>query len=401
MAQIKNGKLIGTISTETFGKVSLHVKAGVQQVRSATADSNDPQSASQMYQRLKMLTTAPLYGVLKEATALGWENIKDGCSQYNMFTGLAMKATPFGITQQLHQKGAGIAWPAQITSGSLPVIVMNNKETNIALSGLSSITSSTTVAQLAKAIVDGNPGVWEYDDELAFVEVRQMVDAEGTPKIACTRSAVILDEDSTETLASLPSMKGFSASTNGFLALNGEPTTGGFAYIHSRMQDGKMLVSSQSLVCNNDAILQAYSEPAKLRAAAKSLGADLTSEKFLKPTSAQGRKSLAAFGINYSRIKGMVAGVTEGIMALEFDGATYFAGDEPFILDSETGNILVTVTDGSKLGTTVTAKINGTTVTSPTIAGNVVTLPIPSTLDGDYAETILITGGSKNWKFEF
>lgn len=114
MAIFRNGKFQGVMNT-SMGKLTFYQKDGLTVTRTAMSDRVDNQSAAQMYQRLKMLTCAPLYKVLKDATALGWENVPKGQSQYNCFTAGAMRSTPFGITQELHKKGAGIAWPAQIT----------------------------------------------------------------------------------------------------------------------------------------------------------------------------------------------------------------------------------------------------------------------------------------------
>ena len=404
MAIFRNGKFQGVMNT-SMGKLTFYQKDGLTVTRTAMSDRVDNQSAAQMYQRLKMLTCAPLYKVLKDATALGWENVPKGQSQYNCFTAGAMRSTPFGITQELHKKGAGIAWPAQITSGSLPVIsVDDNNETDIVITGLSSLTTATTVADFAKAVVDGNPGRFEYDDEIAFIEVLQTVDAKGTPKISCTRSAIELNAKSKETLFSLPSSKGFALGTNGHLAMKGSPRVGGFCWVHSRVDNGTMLVSTQSLICNNDAVLQTYSGADRLREAARSFGADLLSAAFLKPNGTRSRIALEAFGINLKDVKGTVGSTTPNIVGFSLKDAVYFAGDKSPIYDKAvTQQIKLSLSTLEGLDeSNLKLSINGTECTSVVVSGdaNTVVATIPASMDGEAIKSVAIGDNDKTFSIK-
>lgn len=397
MGKFNQGLLRGQVMTPMLGRIAGRKDGSFQ---TAQVKVTNPQSAGQMFQRLKMLTTVPLYNVLREAIALGWENIPEGRSLYNCFTGMAMRSTPFGISKELYDRGAGIAWAAQITSGTLPVIAVSNHVSNIVLSGISKIDATTTVGALADAIVKGNPGRFSYDDEIAFIEVQQTIDSEGTPKLSCTRSAVILEQNCTETLAGLPSLKGFAV-IGGQLGIVGTPAIGAYAWVHSRMEEGKMRVSTQSLITNNEAVLAAYGAPAKLRAAAKSLGADLLSEKFLKPTNSNARRALAAFGLTAGRVKGALGGADNGIIAVEYDGGMYLAGESgPEIKKDVAPDVKVIVSDGSVLGTVLQARINGESITNPVRDGNTIELTIPAALDGEILRVLTVMDVNHTWKIE-
>lgn len=397
-----NGVLSAGRAQTYLGKMSAYRKADETVLRGTQPTTvTNPRTAAQMAQRLKMYSSAPLYNAIKEAIALGWENVPKGQSLYNRFTGLAMRSMPYGISKDLYDKGAALAWPAQITCGSLPTIAVNGQISSIVVKNLDEITASTTVSELAHAIVEGNPGIFEYDDEIAFIEVIQSIDSDGVPRLACSRSAVILDRDSQETLATIPSLKGFAVDGE-HMAVKGTPAIGCFAWVHSRMQNGKLLVSTQHLVSNNDAILANFSDAVKLRAAAKSLGADLLSEKFLKPTNLEGRMALKIFDISASRIKGAKSAGEDGIVSVEYDGGFYIAGDTAPIMDCSTDNqLVVTVTDITKLGNTIQCKINGSPVTNPVKSGNTIKMTIPADQDANPLRTVVVLDPTHAWRLEF
>lgn len=266
----------------SVGDLNYRVNKG-QQVLAAKATSvRNPKSKGQMGQRTKWANVLAIYQASSKALHDGFENKAQNLSDYNMFMSINLQATPVYLTKRESSLKASIAAPYKITQGSLPSILVTGNDasavTDIALGSLI-IGPATTVAELAKAIVQNNSN-WEYGDQLSYFSYVQLINPnEGYPYVVCTKSKVELMLDDDSLLYDVVPEYGF-ASRNGFLAHGTDRGQGAFAWVHSRKTANKTMVSTQILVVNNDLYAE-YTSQAKFAEAARSYG--VTDAVFLKP----------------------------------------------------------------------------------------------------------------------
>ena len=157
----------------------------------------------------------------------------------------------------------------------------NSSATDIYLGSLS-IGASTTVGEFSQAVVNNNPD-YKYGDQISYFEITQKTNAEtGIPYCQFSASKVILDAADTSVLWDVAGRSGFYGQDS-MLGHYGANFVGAFGWVHSRKSNGKTLVSSQSLVAVNDAVLAQYQGDMAFNLASSSYGQ--TQEVFLSPDS--------------------------------------------------------------------------------------------------------------------
>ena len=251
----------------------------------------NPRSDGQMRVRTRWNNIVANFKAIRPKLKKGFETKAAGLSDFNMFMKMNMQKEPVYLTKQNVAAGACVAAPYQITQGSLPTIVTSgtgqNIKTDIYLGALTisasttvaqfakevvdnnltfiylgalTISASTTVAQFAKEVVDNNL-TFQYGDQLTFFLVRQYVNAEtSVPYVVVSSSKVVLDAADTETkLWDVVQRNGFSASDS-VLAHTGNDGDCAFAWVHSRKSNGKLLISSQTLVSANTKLAEYQGE---------------------------------------------------------------------------------------------------------------------------------------------
>lgn len=371
-------------------------------LQTALVRNKNPRTLSQSYQRLKMPNLANVYKAAKVALKDAFEDQYASLFAELVRYNLTANKMPVGITKGFKQSGAAVVMPYVISQGSLEAIQVNGQNTNIALAGISKIDADTTVGAFADAVVNGNPGIYQYGDRIIFIEFVQYV-VKGMPKVSVSYAAITLEKDSVRTLASLPSLKGFHYS-DGYLGLSGAEAVGGFAYIHSRRDQvtEQLLLSPATIQVNNDILIDRYTAADALREAAASYGSNMEAPAVVDPTSAKTRRVARLFGIDLSEVVGANGGAIDGIMSIEYDGKLYMEGDEAPIMDIEAApQLKINVSDGSKLAGSVQVRVNGTQLTTPTKLGNTITATIPGTLDGMDVAQVVIADPMHTWKLEF
>ena len=242
-------KQIGSIGDHTFKQVN-----GVTIVSEKITQMTNPRTDGQMRTRTRWNNIVAMYKGIRPLLNKGFENKAAGLSDFNMFMKMNMQKEPVYLTKQAVAGGACVATAYQISQGSLPAIVLTgtgqNVKTDIRLGG-ESITANTTVAQFAAAVVQNNPD-YRYGDQISFFLVKQMVNAEtGIPYCQFSATKVVLDAANTEKLADVTNNSHGFASADGLLAHVGNDNDCAYGWVHTRKSNGKLLVSSQSLVSAN------------------------------------------------------------------------------------------------------------------------------------------------------
>ena len=271
-------KLNGSAGSLTFKQVN--GQTVVSEKITAVKKSNTPM---QMRQRTKWGNVVQMYKGICPLINYGFESKPLGCSDYNMFMKANMKSSDIYLTREEVAGGGCVAYPYQLTQGTLPSIVIvgsgDNARTDIKLGDLT-IDAETLVKDFAIAVVSNNAD-YDFGDQISFFDVLQRVNAvTGIPYCQFLATNVVLDKASEVKLLDLVSKYGF-ATVDGFLGhIEGEGA-GVFAWVHSRKSSAKTLVSTQSLVNNNDEMIAEYSGDQAYKRSVKTYGGE--SSAFLTP----------------------------------------------------------------------------------------------------------------------
>ncbi|MCQ2058144.1 MAG: hypothetical protein MJY75_08070 [Bacteroidaceae bacterium] len=161
---------------------------------------------------------------------------------------------------------------------------------NIALGALA-ISADTTVSEFSAAVVSLNE-CFKYGDVLSFIAVLQRVNGEGIPKITSSFLKLELSRDDSRRLWAVMPDYAF-VNIGGYLGTDADLAAGCYTWIHSR-NDGKLLISSQVLVSNNDDMIAQYSSDAQYELARNSYGTN--SGSFFSSSDSDGGSGQAQSG---------------------------------------------------------------------------------------------------------
>lgn len=271
-------KQVGSIGDLTFKQVN-----GMTIVSEKITQMTNPRSDGQMRVRTRWNNIVANYKAIRPKLKKGFETKAAGLSDFNMFMKMNMQKEPVYLTKQNVAGGACVAAPYQITQGSLPTIVTTGTGQSVSTDinlGVASISASTTVAEFAQAVVNNNP-TYQYGDQITFFLVRQYVNAEtSVPYVAVSSSKVVLDAADTTPLWDIVQRNGFS-SADGKLAHSGNDGDCCYCWVHSRKINGKLLISSQTLVSANTKLAEYQGELA-YNLARSSYG--MSEDVYLSPT---------------------------------------------------------------------------------------------------------------------
>ena len=250
-------KQVGSVGDLTFKQVN-----GMTIVSEKITQMTNPRSDGQMRVRTRWNNIVANYKAIRPKLKKGFETKAAGLSDFNMFMKMNMQKEPVYLTKQSVAGGACVAAPYQITQGSLPAIVTTGTgqsvSTDISL-GSDGITSNTTVAQFAQAVVNNNP-TYQYGDQITFFLVRQYVNAEtSVPYVVVSSSKVVLDAADTTPLWNIVQRNGFTTQ-DGCLGHSGNDGDCCYCWVHSRKTGGKLLISSQTLVSANTKLAEYQGE---------------------------------------------------------------------------------------------------------------------------------------------
>ena len=271
-------KLNGSAGSLTFKQVN--GQTVVSEKITAVKKSNTPM---QMRQRTKWGNVVQMYKGICPLINYGFESKPAGCSDYNMFMKANMKSSDIYLTREEVAGGGCVAYPYQLTQGTLPSIVIvgsgDNARTDIKLGDLK-IDANTLVKDFAIAVVSNNAD-YDFGDQISFFDVLQRVNpVTGIPYCQFYATNVVLDKASEVKLLDLVSKYGF-ATVDGYLGhIEGEGD-GVYAWVHTRKSSAKTLVSTQSFVNNNAEMIAEYSGDQAYKRSVQTYGGE--SSSFLTP----------------------------------------------------------------------------------------------------------------------
>lgn len=288
MAQIRNTAAMtykGRVGNMTF-----YVEGGRQLARVAQNSSNYGETArrseAQQGRRVRWANLVNFYKTSKGWMAKAYETKKRTQSDYNKFMSLNINNARIFLTKQNAAMGACIADEFKISEGSLRSINVVRTSvgwrTDINLGGLDP-DQDTTVAEFSTALISGNNYVHE-GMQLTFVSYQQSEVVSGVPSVVCTAYEVTIDKTNNDPIFSYIPSFALELSA-GCIGASSAISRGCFAYIWSETINGSVRVSSQTLINNNQALINTYSTEVAMRMAIASYGLD--ADVFLASGSAQ------------------------------------------------------------------------------------------------------------------
>lgn len=260
-------------SNGRVGNIRYITKSGKTYTRTATSEVSNPRSDNQMHVRTRIGNICNCYRMLKPFLQKCFQKADKNVSIYNLFFQMASLSVAVYLDKDKARGGAAVAAPYGISNGSVPTInyQLNSNgilETDIELGGLT-ISDSTTVGELAEAIVENNDGLFAYGDYISFIALLQKGTA-AFPTVTAKGMNVQLVKGSTEVLSEKFSLMGF-ATQGTHLGMAAAPEAGCFGWVHSR-DNGGVLVSTQKLYNCNEEFLAQFIGDAAYEAARDSYG---------------------------------------------------------------------------------------------------------------------------------
>lgn len=195
-------------------------------------------------------------------------------SDFNLFLSRNIKKSSVYLTADQVRQGGAVVFGAQISEGSLPAISHGQGTGDVILSdiavGSMSISASTTLRAFTSAILGNNVG-WQVGDQLSIFRLTQTVNSETqVPYVTVEKFEVTLNNSAE---ADDEIIRDYFPSDvlivdNGKLAL-GQTVNGGACFVHSRLENGVTLVSTQTIYATNS-ILPNFISAAQMLVAVES-----------------------------------------------------------------------------------------------------------------------------------
>lgn len=257
-----------------------YLQKGISLVREKAAQVTNPKTAAQMMQRVRLANLVNFYRANKEwMLRYSFEKLRPYLSIYNEFVGANM-ANSVPLTKSDAAAGVVLPAPLVLTKGTLPSIGKLKVFGSLleAESDIDVDNNIETIGALSKSIIMRNEG-WKVGDQLSAI-------------VIAFRSGKICDVNTTEMTLDTESqdiLPGSLYVDRGKVLISLDlvyfkPEFGyGVVLIHSRRENGKVLVSSETLSLSQEAIEkleQSTTEEAYL-AAAESY--KVTDQPFLDP----------------------------------------------------------------------------------------------------------------------
>lgn len=305
MAIIKNMWLNG--AKKRLAGAVLYSTSGRTIARALASNVKNPRTPPQMAQRVKWANLVNLYRANQSWMTKAFETKKENQSDYNKFMSLNVASSHVYLTKQEASIGTCVVGPYRITDGTLESIAQSESsgflQTNILLEGISGSVRDMTIRDFTDIVTKNNNWI-QVGDQISFILNEQIMDSvSSTLRCNVVKEELILDDISTEKVGSkMPYAKLATVEISGktYLAADLSSKIGAAAFVLSRQQSGRTLVSSQYLTMfGNEDIYATYTSKAQMRAAMKSY--DVTGIVFLDSTD-QETKQNPLYGLEIDNI---------------------------------------------------------------------------------------------------
>lgn len=266
-------------------------RAGEQITRPYNGRPKNPQTRSQMVQRIKWPNVIAFYRIARPFIEKGMQGRKLGQSGYNKFVSLNTPANEVYLTKQMAVGGGSVIAPYYLTNGSLGERRMSaDLNTGLKLNGTD--LSQSSLARVSAALISLNSGL-QMGDQITVIMFRQDSTNAGlasVPYLIPAYAAFTLQESDVTFAQAVETNGGLSfigSNDNEYLSIqdlfSNEYPDFCVALIVSRIVDGKLEVSTSrcTVVATADPSQQSYGFGVSAEAAIQSYG--VNPDVFLTP----------------------------------------------------------------------------------------------------------------------
>ena len=250
MAKVKSSGLRNYVGK--LGGAVYYMNKGQNVGRELAAEVSNPRTPAQMRQRLKWANIVNVYKANKDWMGhLSFENKPQHWSYYNAFMSANIGSAPVYVIKQLAEQGRGYLAPYKMTEGSLPSLsyaftAVGPFDTDLKAAGYE---AQDTIGSLSAAIIAQNTG-WRTGDQLSLIFMFR----DNMYRFIVYPVELIIDPNNTTPLANV---EWPTSNLSDALSLEGDllqiDVAAGTSYseyalcmVHSRTENGKTLVSTQS-----------------------------------------------------------------------------------------------------------------------------------------------------------
>lgn len=266
-------------------------RAGEQITRPYNGRPKNPQTRSQMTQRIKWPNVIAFYRVARPFIEKGMQGRKLGQSGYNKFVSLNTPANDVYLTKQMAVGGGSVIAPYYLTNGSLGERSIS-ADLHTGIKFEVSDFDNMTLGDVSSSIVASNAGLM-MGDQISVVMFRQSSTDAGlasVPYLIAAYATFTLQQSEANFFQSVESAGGLNFNTSPDRdslivtdALKNEYPDFCVALIVSRIVDGKLEVSTSrcTVVATADPSQQSYGFGVSAEAAIQSYG--VNADVFLTP----------------------------------------------------------------------------------------------------------------------
>lgn len=287
MAVIRN--TASAMANGRIGNTTYYVANGQQIARQSKNNSNYGEGASrsdaQQLRRVKWANLVNAYKAMSSWMPKAYESKKQNQSDYNKFMQLNINTSTVALTKDMAANGCAVWESWQVSQGSLVPISLIADSLGIGVASdiklSAAISDSTTIAALSADILANNPA-FRDSDNIAQIIFSTALDSRSYPYSTCRYYEFTLNTQNTALLSTLPVSEVMASSTlSGVTLLAAKQGVDivnfaeGFAWIHTRKVEGKLMVSSQSIYIQNENFINQFSTQAAIDAAIASYGVEV------------------------------------------------------------------------------------------------------------------------------
>ena len=280
-------KMKGRVGAYTFYTTN----GGRQVARIANNGSNYGESAKRTVamqtRRTKWGNLVSFYRANRDLMARAFERKDSNISDYNRFMQLNIPNARVALTKDDFMRGVTILQTYVIADGSLPEITcVVEEEGNIIWDLNTSIDgewADHTIGEISADLLAKNTGL-QKGDQLTFINWTNAPNVDSKPRLYRSLFELTIDPSSNTGCSRLPGNE-IIASSTGKTQILGFGEVYGQSIIHSRVQNGNLLVSRANITLSNDTYVRQFSDTEAVKKAIDSYGVDV--EKLLEPGSTE------------------------------------------------------------------------------------------------------------------
>lgn len=294
----------GNFATNTItGRLGAYVfmRRNGEQVQRSWVKPKNAMTRSQYTQRSQITNIVRLYQASPSFFQRAFENKPTNQSDYNALVSRNLGKDPkVYLPKDVADAGGGVAAPYIITDGTLQAILVSgvgaDAVTNIAIGELE-ITPQLTVAELSAAILANNTFI-EAGDQISYVSIEQYQD-NGIPKLRFRKFELVVNTAAEGLVTDFWPVQAL-ANKEGFIGHGELVYTGAFAWVLSRIANGKLKVSRQRLILTAQNINTNFTSSDAITRAQVSYGA--AQPIFLDPNSDASGSAVPSVGASVASV---------------------------------------------------------------------------------------------------